>query len=78
MPAGTRGRKSRADEVPEGCVWTVPELFSWVAAREHVDRPEQRKHVQTHKRASAGVHEHAHVCGQAAAVWRTVQNMHDH
>lgn len=22
-----------ADEVPEGCVWTVPELFSWVTAR---------------------------------------------
>ena len=30
---------SGADEVPEGCMWTVPELFSWVAAREHVDRP---------------------------------------
>lgn len=24
---------SGADEVPEGCVWTVPELFSWVTAR---------------------------------------------
>lgn len=22
-----------ADEVPEGCVWTVPELFSWAAAK---------------------------------------------
>lgn len=24
---------SGADEVPEGCVWTVPELYSWACAR---------------------------------------------
>lgn len=51
-PSALGEGNSGADEVPKGCVWTVPELFSWVAAMEHVGNT--CKHKGTHK------YKHAH------------------
>lgn len=57
-----QARGEGADEVPEGCKWTVPELLSWVAAREHVDRPRTEETCANAQGALGCRDTHTHTC----------------